>query len=810
MADQLPLTSSRSSDVTVEGQSRPSKTTIPNFGHHQDLAALDNIELTPPFPRQHTDSFKTGRLQNRIASWYLRNDGPWTPAGLGSSQTNLRAQLILGNLRGNSLPYFQENIVPSECDTVPTGAIPSDSGYGGSYGAKHSVGNGSVCDESLDRNPETQSLIGHIDYLKFHSFGPDLVSKSGVALGTPWPQSVAPPSSSSSVIDHQINFDGGHMCELCDKILKTKSELKKHRQRHEKPFKCDVKDCTRREGFSTPNDLSRHKRSLHPREYAAGSRFICPFGACKSKDKIWPRADNFRAHMKRVHLEEITADDDLEKYKFDPIHPSKENSDPTPESTTAEFGQFNALLTNNTSCASESWPLPRSPVIDLSSKPSPIEGPSQVGARSTCQLVDKSHDLRHLYLPNDAATHETRPHSGSLLPDKQTSPTRPTPEEIGLVGSQHLHDIDVGLLSQKSSATIGNGMELSNYDKHDRLSEPRDHPGVSLLENQPNRHLEGLAEPSEKDFAPPQPRGLDIEGFSPMTVDLRNRDTIQHLLETLHGQGVLQEFGYKKEALPEPENTKKDSVASNASEQTHTCSECPKRFNRLCELRKHQKRHSKPYACTFLGCAKKFGSKNDWKRHENSQHLLSELWRCDQKQADTASEDCAKFFPRRELFKQHLAICHDIKDQAVIDDKLEICRVGRNYEVRFWCGFCQKIIEIKKEGSHAVTERFNHIDDHFHGRNDQAQKEITDWKNEYPLCIEAESLNNDSEDSCATSVTLAPSVTSSNIHDHVGLTKQHAKAKRKRDDRSDEFTPKRVETIVEMPRSHCVSDSFPC
>ncbi len=120
-------------------------------------------------------------------------------------------------------------------------------------------------------------------------------------------------------------------------------------------------------------------------------------------------------------------------------------------------------------------------------------------------------------------------------------------------------------------------------------------------------------------------------------------------------------------------------------------------------------------------CDKKFGSKNDWKRHENTQHFSLEMWRCDE-------ESCDRLCPRREMFRTHLEKDHQIADQNKLDAKLERCRVGRNCEARFWCGFCQKIVEIKQQGHQAWAERFDHIDEHFSGRNDRARKEISEWK----------------------------------------------------------------------------------
>jgi sal-like protein len=164
--------------------------------------------------------------------------------------------------------------------------------------------------------------------------------------------------------------------------------------------------------------------------------------------------------------------------------------------------------------------------------------------------------------------------------------------------------------------------------------------------------------------------------------------------------------------------------------------------------RKHMKRHEKPYGCTYQQCPKRFGSKNDWKRHENSQHFQLEVWKCDEKLAENNGEPCGKVCHRRETFKSHILKEHKIEDKKV-EDKLERCRIGRNCEARFWCGFCQQIIEIKEKGQSAWTERFNHIDDHYSGRN-FPKKKIGEWKSVDPDLPEVD-LSPSPEDSAASS-----------------------------------------------------------
>jgi hypothetical protein len=122
------------------------------------------------------------------------------------------------------------------------------------------------------------------------------------------------------------------------------------------------------------------------------------------------------------------------------------------------------------------------------------------------------------------------------------------------------------------------------------------------------------------------------------------------------------------------------------------------------------KPYEKPYGCTFLTCSKAFKRKRDWKRHDNSRYLHLETWRCDEERLEGAA--CAKVCYRRQSFQEHLVREHCISDSDSIKIKLDKCRIGRNCQSRFWCGFCCKLVDVKKRGIDAWTERFDHIDDH--------------------------------------------------------------------------------------------------
>jgi hypothetical protein len=73
---------------------------------------------------------------------------------------------------------------------------------------------------------------------------------------------------------------------------------------HDKPHKCDVAGCTRTDGFGTINDLNRHKKSVHKIGLCEVTRsFRCAAPGCKTAEKLWPRFDNFKQHIGRMHKE---------------------------------------------------------------------------------------------------------------------------------------------------------------------------------------------------------------------------------------------------------------------------------------------------------------------------------------------------------------------------------------------------------------------------------------------------------------------------------------------------------------------------
>jgi hypothetical protein len=182
-----------------------------------------------------------------------------------------------------------------------------------------------------------------------------------------------------------------------------------------------------------------------------------------------------------------------------------------------------------------------------------------------------------------------------------------------------------------------------------------------------------------------------------------------------------------KNMLSEAQTSKKSESGEPSPRQKRVrCRICNKTMDRPCDLKKHEKRHSRPWGCTSNDCHKTFGSKNDWKRHENSQHFQLETWRCHEHVASSKIGECARIFFRKDPYQAHLRRDHSITDEEYIKEQSRQRLIGRNNQSNFWCGFCKEIIKLKKRGLDAWDERFNHIDDNHFKRG----QSIEDW---YPL-----------------------------------------------------------------------------
>src|SRR5690242_17542968 len=156
---------------------------------------------------------------------------------------------------------------------------------------------------------------------------------------------------------------------------------------------------------------------------------------------------------------------------------------------------------------------------------------------------------------------------------------------------------------------------------------------------------------------------------------------------------------------------------------------------RPCDLKKHSKRHQKPYGCTYPKCHKKFGAKSDWKRHENSQHYQLEAFRCDY--LDKFDRKCGYHCCRSIQLQTHLAEKHKVTSVNQVQTSVKRCRIGKNCQGQYWCGFCSKIEVLQTSRNDAWAERFNHIAFHF----EKEKRSIDEW-----LCAEENKTKKELQD----------------------------------------------------------------
>lgn len=216
-----------------------------------------------------------------------------------------------------------------------------------------------------------------------------------------------------------------------------------------------------------------------------------------------------------------------------------------------------------------------------------------------------------------------------------------------------------------------------------------------------------------------------------MSSSVNGSQSLQAVIEQLKDTKPAEQVEYlkqfSKDILQQALESQSQSMdESNDSSQSSSkpntaCSTCEKTFNRPCELRKHNKRHEKPYGCTWYQCNRTFGSKNDWKRHETNQHGQIETWNC--------PHDCLAAYNSREMFSKHLQNVHDITDAAILERNIEESRQGSHCTKKFWCGFCNTLQTIATaDGITVANQRFDHIDHHFMGRKGLKKMKIEEWQ----------------------------------------------------------------------------------
>ncbi|KAF2025140.1 hypothetical protein EK21DRAFT_104160 [Setomelanomma holmii] len=101
------------------------------------------------------------------------------------------------------------------------------------------------------------------------------------------------------------NQEGKMICRHPDctgLFFDRKCEWSKHMDKHDRPYKCNVKGCEKLQGFTYSGGLLRHEREVHKMHGGTKKSLFCPFHDCKrSSGAGFTRKENLAEHIRRVH-----------------------------------------------------------------------------------------------------------------------------------------------------------------------------------------------------------------------------------------------------------------------------------------------------------------------------------------------------------------------------------------------------------------------------------------------------------------------------------------------------------------------------
>ncbi|KAF1959317.1 hypothetical protein CC80DRAFT_545688 [Byssothecium circinans] len=517
-------------------------------------------------------------------------------------------------------------------------------------------------------------------------------------------------------------------CPRCKEVSKCPSDFKKHMLKHDKPHICDVRNCRRAavgKGFTTKNDLDRHKKSVHHVGVEKDS-YQCASENCRNRSKIWPRLDNFKQHISRMHKGEDEQDLIRRSAYQEPYPPpppaSGESISVAPLDTTlagiGTSGAGNELVDDPASG------------ISLTPDQDPTDrffgGGFHPTADGFALDVDRTNNDFNKGLDHNFGSSSTHRHGighGGRRRRRQDS-LSVLADVAGSVGSRLSSAPQTKAEQQQRQA-------LQKFSKAIRSEIQNAPSGDDVdLESVVLRVLYGAT-----GNQPPRPSvttNLDTSN-STTSPDI---DIAMTKTEALKASQAISSL-IKRSSLPHNSHSRSrrssKATASSPPGGGIPCPRCTATLSRSCDLKKHMKRHTRPYGCTYPQCFKRFGAKSDWKRHENSQHFQLEAFLCHHTlpcltPSTSSPIPCAKIFYRAELFRAHLVSEHRLVDSERIDRDVRERRIGKNGQGQFWCGFCRGIVKLKERRNEAWDERFNHIDRHFcaEGRG------IDEW-----VCVEA-------------------------------------------------------------------------
>ncbi|KFY02671.1 hypothetical protein O988_01997 [Pseudogymnoascus sp. VKM F-3808] len=188
--------------------------------------------------------------QSSLAAYVVNNEDTWLQKGFFTGPSTFDPRLSPKSQRFEQ-PRENQNLYRSifQTEIEPVGDVildkpHSDSGYGSLLSAY-------------------ASSIGNFD--NGHS---DIGNQISSPPWNPFQQTEAEFAPELEVASSEVLHSANSLlhCLTCNKLVKTQSELRKHNERHKKPYICQYPNRLgngQGQGFGTMNDLNRHARSKH-------------------------------------------------------------------------------------------------------------------------------------------------------------------------------------------------------------------------------------------------------------------------------------------------------------------------------------------------------------------------------------------------------------------------------------------------------------------------------------------------------------------------------------------------------------------
>lgn len=499
-----------------------------------------------------------------------------------------------------------------------------------------------------------------------------------------------------------------------DKLIEDRTHLRSRSSRKDQIYPCP--NCDDAKFFKTKNDLDRHRKTLHNILVKGDKIYRCQIANCGSIGKIWPRYDNFKQHVTRMHGADYeSAIEDMLEYYDEAVHGRLEGnknrnrtkSNPG-QSTTADESNANAALDHDL------LPNHHNEDANISSSRSSVH--QAFGSRQSQVQFAPAPNFFSPIQWRHGPPHVVSPNAFQQQVDRYTVANPET------VWRQQREMQEQNRQSVNLQAPTPSAGDLGFMGEVVDSTNPRlGHPSSHFASHEENSYLA---------------RAIDLDAVQPQEATELN--AIIRRIEGLPRE--QQQHVRSRLGLPQNKSLRGQVRSAKSAKQGHEpktdCEKesktlkcrrgnCSKMFNKCSDLHKHERRHDKNYGCTFDDCFKRFGTKWEWKRHESGQHVQLEEWRCEF--TPGTKRKCATHFDDRSKLSDHLR-SHGLDEHDICARIKKYC-LAKRWLGSYWCGFCDTIVE-----SHAAygidmnNERYNHIANHLdESKSDKIKLEMDQW-----------------------------------------------------------------------------------